>query len=385
VILGKLIAVSAASFLTGYSVPTSIRAGMSLAQIGEFSFIIAGVGLAAGAIRPFLYPIAIAVSAVTTLTTPWLIRISQSVANQVDRNLPQRLQTFVSLYGSWIERMRAPRGAQRGAARLALMLFIDGLLLALLIIGIALELPRLSSMLGNAFGLTPAVARGIVLGAEVVLAAPLVIGVVRTSKLLATMLALRAMPEVKTGEIDYSAAPRRALATTLQLALVALTGIVLVAITQPFLPAYRGVALLIAVTSVFAIAFWRNAANLHGHARAGAEILGHALGRQLPNEREPQTAPSEQSGDESLDRLMRGFGEPIAWRITSASPALERTLAELNLRGSTGATVLAIHREDGEVVLPNGKERLHEGDVLVLAGTHAALESARELLNRPRD
>jgi CPA2 family monovalent cation:H+ antiporter-2 len=70
VIVGKVIAVTAGSFITGNGLRYSIQTGMSLAQIGEFSFIIAGVGLAAGATRGFLYPVAVAVSAITTLFTP---------------------------------------------------------------------------------------------------------------------------------------------------------------------------------------------------------------------------------------------------------------------------------------------------------------------------
>ena len=63
---------------------TSVQAGMSLAQIGEFSFIIAGVGLSLGATGDFLYPVAVAVSALTTLLTPWLIRASGRRASYVD-------------------------------------------------------------------------------------------------------------------------------------------------------------------------------------------------------------------------------------------------------------------------------------------------------------
>ena len=61
-------------FLMGRSVQSSLCIGMSLAQIGEFSFIIAGVGVSTGAIDPLLYSMAIAVSGITTLLTPWLIR-----------------------------------------------------------------------------------------------------------------------------------------------------------------------------------------------------------------------------------------------------------------------------------------------------------------------
>src|SRR5262249_56760580 len=74
VLAGKVVGVSLGAFFTGSGVRTSVRAGMSLAQIGEFSFIIAGLGISLGATRDFLYPVAVAVSAVTTLTPPVLIR-----------------------------------------------------------------------------------------------------------------------------------------------------------------------------------------------------------------------------------------------------------------------------------------------------------------------
>ena len=62
------------------------------------------------------------------------------------------------------------------------------------------------------------------------------------------------------------------------------------------------------------------------------------------------------------------------------SPAAERTLAELNLRGATGATVLAILRHGEPVLVPSGHERVHAGDVLAVAGTEEAIAAARELL-----
>src|SRR5688500_13767499 len=84
VIAGNVIFVTVSAFLVGYTPRTAVQAGMSLAQIGEFSFIIASVGLATGATRPFLYPIAVAVSAITTLTTPWLIRSAGPAAAYVE-------------------------------------------------------------------------------------------------------------------------------------------------------------------------------------------------------------------------------------------------------------------------------------------------------------
>jgi K+:H+ antiporter len=107
VLLGKVFGVSIGSFLTGTGLRTSVKAGFSMAQIGEFSFIIALAGLSSGAIREFFYPVAIAVCVITTFTTPSLIRISDRTASLLDRLLPDRLKTVATLYGSWVEKIRS--------------------------------------------------------------------------------------------------------------------------------------------------------------------------------------------------------------------------------------------------------------------------------------
>jgi CPA2 family monovalent cation:H+ antiporter-2 len=86
-IVGKVLSVAAGVLLAGGGVHLATRAGMSLAQIGEFSFIIAGLGLTLGVTGEFLYSLAVAVSAITTLTTPWLVRASQGAAHAVERRL----------------------------------------------------------------------------------------------------------------------------------------------------------------------------------------------------------------------------------------------------------------------------------------------------------
>ena len=73
VILGKVLFSSLGALLGGCDLRKATRAGFSLAQIGEFSFIIAGLGVTLGVMSDRLYSIAILVSAATTLTTPYLI------------------------------------------------------------------------------------------------------------------------------------------------------------------------------------------------------------------------------------------------------------------------------------------------------------------------
>src|SRR6266540_3534046 len=103
VVVGKLVGVSIGAFVGGNGIRTSVQAGLSMGQIGEFSFIIAGVGLALGATRSFIYPVAVAVSAITTLLTPFAIRASGRVASAVDRRLPHAVQTYAALYGAWVQ------------------------------------------------------------------------------------------------------------------------------------------------------------------------------------------------------------------------------------------------------------------------------------------
>ncbi|HEX3158379.1 MAG TPA: cation:proton antiporter [Gemmatimonadaceae bacterium] len=391
VILGKVLAVSVSAFLTGSPVRLAVQTGMSLAQIGEFSFIIASVGLATGATRGFLYPVAIAVSAFTTLTTPWLIRGSAPTAAWVDRRLPKPLQTFVALYGSWLERMRsAPReeAARSRTRRQIRMLLVDALLVAAVVIGVALEQARAADVLARLTNLAPDVARLVVLAGGAVVLVPLVAGIIRTARRLGLALALRAIPAAAEGAVDLGAAPRRVLVVTLQLGVVLLVGAPLVAVTQPFVPPLRGAAVFMAVLALLGIAFWRSATNLQGHARAGAELIVATLAQQMSKQPQAVAVGAAQVDDAAarraslaaVNQVLPGLGEPVSLEVPPESPAVDRTLADLNLRGLTGATVLAITRNGQQVLIPTGHERLRAGDLLALAGTQEAVSAAERLL-----
>ena len=177
VIGGKVFGVSLGAFLTGNGVRTSVQAGMSLAQIGEFSFIIAGLGITLGATGTFLYPVAIAVSAVTTLTTPWLIKAAGPAASFVDRTLPKPLQTFVGLYASWIENIRESRGNNVAPRkRLLRLLILDAAVLAAIIIGTALAREDIARFFRRWLPVDLPTAGTVVTLAAVLLALPFVFG-----------------------------------------------------------------------------------------------------------------------------------------------------------------------------------------------------------------
>jgi CPA2 family monovalent cation:H+ antiporter-2 len=389
VLVGKVVGVSLGAFLTGNGVRTSVQSGMSLAQIGEFSFIIAGLGLTLKATGGFVYPVAVAVSAITTLTTPWLIRASGPVANFVDRKMPHRLQTFLALYGSWVETLQAgPKEATRGSAirRLVRLLLLDVALLAALAIGTSVGMKPMAAYAERALGLSPSVAKAAIVGAAAVLALPLGLGVVRVARGLGVSIAAAAFPK-PDGDSDLAATPRRALLVTLQLAIVLLLGLPLLALTQPILGGVYAPVLFVVLLLILGIGFWRGATELEGHVHAGAHAIIEVLVSQARAGGTQASTEAHKVPDDALNQvhqLLPGLGEPTPIELDATSPAVGKSLAQLNLRGVTGATVLAITRGIEGVLVPTASEVLRSGDVLALAGTHDAIDSARALLTRVR-
>lgn len=106
-ISGKFIFTTLGALLAGQSLKLSVQAGMSLAQIGEFSFIIAGVGTALSVTDSFLYPIAVTVSAITTFTTPFLIKNAGRTYALLEMALPGRWVRALGRYSSGSQQLNA--------------------------------------------------------------------------------------------------------------------------------------------------------------------------------------------------------------------------------------------------------------------------------------
>lgn len=99
-LFAKTFSTVAGALISGQPLKISVQAGLSLSQIGEFSFIIATLGLTLKVTSDFLYPIAVAVSAITTFTTPYMIKISEPVYNKMNKILPQSWIAAINRYSS---------------------------------------------------------------------------------------------------------------------------------------------------------------------------------------------------------------------------------------------------------------------------------------------
>ncbi len=97
-LLGKPLFVTAGVLISGQPLKIAVKSGMSLSQIGEFSFIIAGLGLSLNVTGDFLYPIAVAVSVITTFTTPYMIRLSEPFYKRLESSLPGKWKNNLTAY-----------------------------------------------------------------------------------------------------------------------------------------------------------------------------------------------------------------------------------------------------------------------------------------------
>ncbi len=362
VLLMKPIGVALGSLASGRGVQPSIRAGVSLAQNGELSFVIAGIGVASGLARPSLLAIAVGVTCATTLTSSVMIRSSEPIARSLARRMPAKLATFISFYESWLGRLRGRESAVwTRVRRPVLVALFDTAAVIAIVIGAsivgdyAIEAVGLEGRLGNILLIAVAIA----------MTAPFGFSLVRRVVQIARQLASIIIP-VRGGGLDLGAAPRRALTLMIELVLAALIAMPMIASVQPFVG--RGGVLAGGVVIVLLTITYRSIVNFNDHVRAGSELILELL---------HQPEAEQQQHMNQIETMLPGFGGLISVTIDEKAGAVGKSLAQLNLRARTGATVLAIARGTGGFATPQPHEPLCAGDVLALTGSDDAVAAAR--------
>ncbi|MGA9739445.1 cation:proton antiporter, partial [Candidatus Binatus sp.] len=370
VIGGKIFGVTFASVLSGVGAKTSIEAGMSLAQIGEFSFIIAGAGLKTGATRDFLYTLAVALSAITTFLTPYMIRSSIPVAEFVSERLPPPLKVLEALYDSWFERIRNAGQPARDAnsiGRPIAAIVSSAVLIGAILIVNELDPLDVTSMVASLEHLSYFTAGLYVdLFALLLCAAPAA-AMYFASRRLATALASRAFAELP----PRGASAVKALIELLQITILLVAAVPLLAIVQPFMEPVEGIGIIVITIALMIVVVTRSARQMQGQIRNAARLIATAL-------------RGTRAGAEGESYEVPGIGMITPVSLRAYSDSVGRSLAELDLHTNSGAVVVAIGRGDAEVVVPTGEEILRSGDILELVGSSAAVAAARRLLDTPR-
>ncbi|MFF7707303.1 cation:proton antiporter [Pseudomonas sp. NPDC007930] len=263
VVIGKVVSCSLGAFVAGNDGRTSLRVGMGLSQIGEFSFIIAALGISLQVTSEFLYPVAVAVSAITTLLTPYLIRTADPLSHALARCVPSRLARVFGLYGEWLRNLQPQGEKAQLAAMLRKILMQVGVNLALVI---ALFLaggyfaPTLASYTATWVS-DDTGHKALICAVALLLALPFLIAAYRKIKALAMLLAEVSVRSEFAGRHTQRA--RRAIAEVIPLMALGLLFVLLAGLSASILPTAEMMAAIAAVAVVVAAVLWRWMIRLH--------------------------------------------------------------------------------------------------------------------------
>lgn len=153
VILGQTIFGSLGVLLSGQPLKIAMQSGFSLTQIGEFAFIIASLGVSLNVTSSFLYPIVVAVSVITTFTTPYMIRLAVPAYNVLDRHLPGSWRRLLERYTSGTSSVNHENNWKRlMAAILRIVLIYSVLSVAITVICLHFLSPFCVRVIGDFWG-----------------------------------------------------------------------------------------------------------------------------------------------------------------------------------------------------------------------------------------
>jgi CPA2 family monovalent cation:H+ antiporter-2 len=200
VVFGKLFSCGIGTFLAGHGGRTPMRVGMGLAQIGEFSFIIAALGVSLKVTSDFLYPIVVAVSAVTALLTPYLIKAADPLSAKAVELVPKKISGIFGMYANWLESLQ-PQGEKAEISKIIRRILVQVLVNIALVVAIflcgAFFVDGIGGWLSTWIG-DEQVRKAVIWGGALVLSLPFLIATYRKLQALAMLLAEVSVKPVMT-------------------------------------------------------------------------------------------------------------------------------------------------------------------------------------------
>ncbi|NNB38888.1 cation:proton antiporter [Pseudomonas fragi] len=263
VVLGKMLSCGLGAFIAGNDGRTSLRVGMGLSQIGEFSFIIAALGMTLQVTSSFLYPVAVAVSVLTTLMTPYLIRAADPLSLKLAQVVPGRLSRVLGLYGEWLRSIQPQGEGALLAAMIRKILLQVGVNLALVIaifFAGGYFAPRIGRYL-QGWILEPSWQKGMIWGAALLLSLPFLIAAYRKLKALSMLLAEMGVKPEMAGR--HTQRVRRVISEVIPILSLLVIFLLLSALSASILPTNELLMVIAVVAAGVAALLWRWFIRIH--------------------------------------------------------------------------------------------------------------------------
>jgi len=268
VIVGKVLTCSFGTFVAGNGGRTSLRVGMGLAQIGEFSFVIASLGLTLKVTSGFLYPVAVAVSAITTFLTPYLIRSSDPLAEALSRRLPKTFMGALAAYTEWMGNLSL--GGQGAVVAKMIRRLVWHVIINMMLVVAAFlimsYLYRRGFFHWDFLADRPQVKRSLAWSIAALISLPMIVAAYRKASALGMLLAELSIPERIGGA--YNMRIRAVLARFIPLVAMWVLGLLVAALASTILPPREVALVLVLVLLLLAWLLWRGLVQVHARLQA---------------------------------------------------------------------------------------------------------------------
>ena len=351
VIVFKSTAATTGILLSGRPLKTAMQGGFCFCQIGEFSFIIAGLGLSFGVINPNLYPIIVSVSIITTFVTPYMIKAGTPAFELADRKLPRKVKMALERYSSSTKNTGHDKAVTQFVTKQLVTIIIYGFILTALSLLSSLLLKPLIDDFFAEWGIPVIWGHLLGLVATLLVMAPFlwalaVKGVNRQR--------IRKMLQTYHGS-QVAVIPLLALRYFITVALVGF-------VVSAYLKAAIGLVIIIAIVAVVVILLSRKATDSYN--RIEERFVTNFNQRQAQNSfKIPQSLEQKFS----MERMT----------VTAYSPLVGKTLAESGFRNDYRVNVASIERAGKIYDLPSKDFLIMPGDRLTILGNEDQLARVR--------
>ena len=365
ILIGQSVFGTFSFMLGGESLKSAMRCGFSMAQIGEFSFIIASLGLSLGVISDFLYPVVVAVSVITTFLTPYMIRFATPVYNNLEHRLPNKL--INSLNSLSMGNHQHPHG-QNLWKKLLTQMTINTVVYSILT----------SAAIVMMFTFVLPFMRGIMPGWELHWYANGVTGVL-TVLVIAPFLRAMVMKKNRSPEFralwDESSRNRMPLIFTIVVR--AIIAIAFIFYICNFLSRFTNALMItIGVIVILLIIFsrWVKHRSITLERLFVQNLRSRDIAAQVYGKKRPLYA----------GRLLDRDIHIADFEVPSDSMWMGQTLKQLNLGKKYGVHISSILRSGWRVNIPDGDFMIFPGDVLQAIGSDEQFSVFREALENER-
>jgi CPA2 family monovalent cation:H+ antiporter-2 len=346
-IFGKSISSTMGALISGQPLRQSVQTGMSLAQIGEFSFIIATLGMTLKVTSDFLYPVVVAVSAISTFTTPFLIKLSTPFSEILEKKLPQKWVKAIDRYSANAQSIRSVSNWQKFLRANFIQIIIHSvIIIAIILLSSKFIFPLVeNSEFGNA------------------------ITALITLIIISPFLWALSLRRVALEEVNELRKERRYKGPMLMVILfrMMLTLFYLGFLLNTFFsPIIAIIALVVAVIIYFVFPKKLN--------KQYNKIENHFMSNL--NAREIIKAGRTRADLTPWDGHMTTF------EVAKESNIVGKTLANLKIREKMGINIAFIKRGEIMINIPNRNERLFPGDEICVIGTDNQIQEFKAYLDK---